>query len=175
MEWAELIGEAIRYIEQHITEELTVEKVAQAVNFSPYYFQKGFSMLCGYTLGEYIRNRRLTLAGKDLAAGSEKVIDIALRYGYDSPDSFTKAFTRFHGVTPAAARREPVLLKYFAAFKIKLSLEGGYLMDYRIEQKEAFTVLGNEKTFRYENAQQSIPQFWQEHFAQGKGQTVKGE
>lgn len=175
MEWAELISEAIRYIEQHITEELTVEKVAQAVHLSPYYFQKGFPMLCGYTLGEYIRNRRLTLAGKDLAAGSERVIDIALRYGYDSPDSFTKAFTRFHGVTPAAARREPVLLKCFAAFKIKLSLEGGFLMDYRIEQKEAFTVIGNEKSFRYETARQSIPQFWQEHFAQGKGETVKGE
>lgn len=100
-------------------------------------------MLCGFSLSEYIRNRRLALAGSELAVGNEKVIDIALKYGYDSPDSFTKAFTRFHGVSPSRARKEQVMLKTFTPLKINISLEGGYLMDYRIERKETFTVIAN--------------------------------
>lgn len=175
MSWMEAIGSAIQYIEAHITEELTVEEIAAYIGFSPFYFQKGFAMLCGFTIGEYIRSRRLALAGNDLATGSEKIIDIAMKYGYDSPDSFTKAFTRFHGVTPTAARKDRVMLKSFAPLKIKLSLEGGYLMDYRIEKKEAFAVLGSAGTFPYEGAKQTIPQFWQAHFAAGKGSVVCGK
>lgn len=175
MSWMEAIGSAIQYIETHITEELTVEEIAAYIGFSPFYFQKGFAMLCGFTIGEYIRSRRLALAGNDLATGSEKIIDIAMKYGYDSPDSFTKAFTRFHGVTPTAARKDRVMLKSFAPLKIKLSLEGGYLMDYRIEKKEAFAVLGSAGIFPYEGAKQTIPQFWQAHFAAGKGSVVCGK
>ena len=175
MSWMEAIGSAIQYIEAHITEELTVEEIAAYIGFSPFYFQKGFAMLCGFTIGEYIRSRRLALAGNDLATGSEKIIDIAMKYGYDSPDSFTKAFTRFHGVTPTAARKDRVMLKSFAPLKIKLSLEGGYLMDYRIEKKDAFAVLGSAGTFPYEGAKQTIPQFWQAHFAAGKGSVVCGK
>ena len=139
MSWMETIGDAIQYVEDHITDELTVDMIADHVNISSFYFQKGFAMLCGFTLSEYIRNRRLALAGNDVATSDEKIIDIALKYGYDSPDSFTKAFTRFHGVTPTAARKDKVLLKSFAPLKMKISLEGGYLMDYKIEKKEAFT------------------------------------
>lgn len=138
------------------------------------YFQKGFALLCGFTVSEYIRNRRLALAGNDLAATDEKVIDIALKYGYDSPDSFTKAFTRFHGVTPTAARRDGVLLKSFAPLKIRFSLEGGYLMDYKIVSKDAFTVLANAAVFPYEGAKARVPAFWQQHYAEGKGKTVMG-
>lgn len=114
MGWVEAVGEAVQYVEDHITEELSAEEIAKQVNISPFYFQKGFAMLCGFTLGEYIRNRRLALAGSELASGNGKVIDIALKYGYDSPDSFAKAFTRFHGVTPLRARKEQVTLKSFA-------------------------------------------------------------
>lgn len=174
MEWMAIVGDAVQYIEAHITEELTTDDIAAAVCVSPFYFQRGFAMLCGVTVGEYIRRRRLALAGHDLAAGAEKVIDIALKYGYDSPDSFTKAFTRFHGVTPTAARQSGALLKSFAPLKIKFSLEGGYLMDYKMQNKEAFTVLGNAKRFTYEEAKARIPQFWQEHFATGKGAVVMG-
>jgi len=174
MEWMEMISEAIQYIEQHITDELTIDMVASHVNVSPFYFQKGFAMLCGITVSEYIRNRRLALAGNDIATGDEKIIEIAMKYGYVSPDSFTRAFTRFHGVTPTAARKEKVMLKSFAPLHIKLSLEGGYIMEYRIEKKEAFTVIANAKTFSYESAKQVIPLFWQEHYQSGKGQTVCG-
>ena len=131
-------------------------------------------MLCGFTVSEYIRNRRLALAGNDLLVTDEKIIDIAMKYGYDSPDSFTRAFTRFHGVTPTSVRKEEVLLKSFAPLKIKISLEGGYLMDYKIVKKEAFTVIANAKTFPYEGAKESVPQFWQEHFQSGKSAVVCG-
>ena len=174
MEWMAVIGNSIQYIEAHITEPLTIETIARAVNVSPFYFQKGFALLCGFTVSEYIRNRRLALAGNDLAATDEKVIDIALKYGYDSPDSFTKAFTRFHDVTPTAARRDGVLLKSFAPLKIRFSLEGGYLMDYKIVSKDAFTVLANAAVFPYEGAKARVPAFWQQHYAEGKGKTVMG-
>lgn len=174
MEWIEAAGKAVQYIEDHMTEDLSVEKIAEYVNISPFYFQKGFAMLCGFTLAEYIRNRRLALAGSELAAGDDKVINIALKYGYDSPDSFTKAFTRFHGVTPSQLRRKETMLKSFAPLKIKISLDGGYLMDYKIVKKEAFTVIANAKVFTYESAKESVPQFWQEHYKSGKGTTVMG-
>ena len=175
MEWMAIIGDSVQYIEDHITEDISAENIAKAVGVSPFYFQKGFAMLCGFSVAEYIRNRRLALAGNDLLITDEKVIDIAMKYGYDSPDSFTKAFTRFHGVSPSSVRKDEVLLKTFAPLKLKISLEGGYLMDYKIVKKEAFTVIANAKTFPYEGAKEVVPQFWQEHFQAGMGQYICGE
>lgn len=174
MEWMKAIEDAVTYIETHITEEIDTEAVARHVCISPFYFQKGFSMLCGYTVAEYIRNRRLALAGGELLAGHAKVIDLALKYGYDSPDSFAKAFTRFHGITPSMARKKGVTLKSFAPLKLTISLKGGYLMDYRIVKKESFTVLGVSRTFSYENAKQDVPAFWTEHYAQKRCRYVEG-
>lgn len=174
MEWTKAICEAVEYIEEHMTEELTTERVAEHVSISPFYFQKGFSMLCGLTVMEYIRNRRLTLAGGELIAGDEKIIDVALKYGYDSPDSFAKAFTRFHGINPSQARKDEVMIKSFAPLKLEISLKGGYLMDYKIVKKDEFAVLGVSKKFMYENAKQEVPAFWQEHYACGNGKHVCG-
>ena len=175
MEWMKAIGDSIQYIEAHICEEISMDDLARHIGISPYYYQKGFAMLCDFTVAEYIRNRRLALAGRDVVCTDRKIIDIALQYGYDSPDSFTKAFTRFHGSTPTAVRRDGAALKSFAPLNIKVSLEGGYLMVYRFEEKDAFTVLANAKTFAYEDAKKTIPQFWQAHYASGKGQTVCGQ
>lgn len=174
MGWVECIGEAIGYIEDHITEELTVERISKQVLVSPFYFQKGFTMLCGFTVGEYIRQRRLALAGSELVSTNGKVIDIALKYGYDSPDSFTKAFTRFHGVTPTAVRKDGAMLKSFAPLKIKFTLEGGYVMDYRIVEKDSFTVMGASKTFKYDSAKTEIPRFWSALHQPGKEKAVCG-
>ena len=174
MGWIENISEAICYIEENITEDLTIEKIAQRALISPYYFQKGFAMLCGFTVGDYIRQRRLTLAGSELVSSDEKIIDIALKYGYDSPDSFAKAFTRFHGVTPSAVRRDGAMIKAFASLKIKFMLEGGYIMDYKITEKDSFTVIGASRRFKYDGAAAEIPKFWKEHFESGNGKTVCG-
>lgn len=174
MGWIEGISKAIAYIEENITEDLTMESIAKQAWVSPFYFQKGFNMLCGFTVGEYIRQRRLTLAGSELVATDEKIIDIAMKFGYDSPDSFTKAFIRFHGVTPTAVRREGAMIKSFAPLKINVSLKGGYIMDYKIIEKDAFTVMGVSKVFNYENAGKEVPEFWTEHYQEGKGEYVCG-
>ena len=147
MDWITGIQKAIDYIEANLTEEIDYEKVAAESFSSSYHFQRVFSILCGYTLGEYIRLRRLSLAGAELANDKEKVIDIALKYGYDSPDSFAKAFQKFHGITPSQARADGSMLKSFSRLSIKISLEGGSIMNYRIETKPQFTLLGYKKRF----------------------------
>lgn len=174
MEWIESISKAINYIEENLTDELSIEKIARHTLISPFYFQKGFSMLCGFTVSDYIRQRRLTLAGSELVSTDGKIIDIAIRYGYDSPDSFTKAFTRFHGITPTAARKDGAIIKSFAPLKISFTLKGGFIMDYKIIEKDAFSVLGVSKKFAYENAKSEIPKFWREHYQTGKGSKVCG-
>ena len=174
MEWTRAVSDAVNFMEQHIMEEFTLADVAAHVNVSPFYFHKGFSILCGYSITEYIRNRRLALAGEEVLTSKVTVMELAMKYGYDSPDSFTKAFTRFHGHSPSAVRRNKTMLKAFAPLKLSISLKGGYTMDYRITKKEAFTVLAVSKVFGYENAKQEIPAYWQEHYASGKGKYVCG-
>ena len=174
MEWTEAISRAIEYIEEHITENITAEDIAEQVHISPFYFQKGFSLLCGCTIGEYIRNRRLTLAAGELAAENVRVIDVAVKYCYDSPDSFTKAFYRFHGATPSMVQKNHLMMKSFAPLKIKLTLEGGYKMDYKLMKKESFTVMGTMQKFSYEEANTAIPAFWREHSEKGRHQYVNG-
>lgn len=105
MAWSESISKAIAYIEAHLQEPLSVEDIARAAALSPFYFQRGFSMLCDMSVGEYIRRRRLSQAGLAVLMSERSILDIALDYGYDSADGFTKAFTRFHGLTPTALRK----------------------------------------------------------------------
>lgn len=174
MKWMDGISDALDYIENNITEDLSVRDIAQKAYLSPYYFQKGFSMLCGFPVGEYIRRRRLSLAGSELVSTGKKVIDVALKYGYDSPDSFTKAFLRFHGATPTAVRKDGAMLKSFARLKIVVSLKGGSMMDYRVVEKEAFTVMGVAKMFPYDSSFKDILRFWTEHYQAGKGEIVCG-
>ena len=147
MNWITGMQKAIDYIEANLTEEIDYEKVAAESFSSSYHFQRVFSILCGYTLGEYIRLRRLSLAGAELANGKEKVIDVALKYGYDSPDSFAKAFQKFHGITPSQARADGSMLKSFSRLSIKISLEGGSTMNYRIEEKDGIILTGYKRRF----------------------------
>ena len=172
--WAEGIGNAIRYIEDNLAGELDIADIAAQAYVSAFHFQRIFSVLCGMTVGEYIRARRLTLAAQELSRGDIRVIDAAVKYGYDSPDSFARAFTRFHGVTPSAAKEKGAVLKSYAPLRIKLTLEGGSMMDYRIEEKAQFTVMGVSRKFNSETSYQEIPKFWEEHFRNGGGEKVKG-
>ena len=147
MDWITGMQRAIDYIEDDLTEPIDYEVVAAQSFSSSYHFQRIFSILCGYTVGEYIRNRRLSLAGTELSAGNAKVIDIALKYGYESPDSFAKAFQKFHGILPSQARNNGSRLRSFSRLVLKISLEGGNIMNYRIEEKEAMTVTGYSARF----------------------------
>ena len=153
MNWINGIQRAIDYIETHLCEELDYDEIARQSYSSSYHFQRIFSILCGYTLGEYIRYRRLTLAGTELMTDKTKIIDLALKYGYDSPDSFTRAFAKFHGVTPSRARSEGVMLRSFSRLNVKILLEGGMTMTYRIEKKAAMILVGYKKHFEGTPAQ----------------------
>lgn len=157
MDWVVGIQRAINYIEDKLTGTIDYEEVAKQCYSSSYHFQRVFSILCGFTLGEYIRNRRLTLAGRELATTNAKVIDVAMKYGYESPDSFAKAFQKFHGILPSQARNNGSNLKSFSRLVLKFSLEGGTTMNYRIETKPALTLLGYKKRFSgtpYDEARQ---------------------
>ena len=147
MDWITGMQRAIDYIEDHLTEEIDYDVVARESFSSSYHFQRVFGILCGYTLGEYIRNRRLSCAGAELSTTGAKVIDIAMKYGYESPDSFSKAFSKFHGVTPSQARDSGQTLKSFSRLVLKISLEGGTTMNYRIEEKPEMILTGFKRRF----------------------------
>lgn len=166
MDFIQNLQKAIDYMEDHMLEQITYEDVAKHIYVSSYHFHRTFSLVTGITSNEYIRNRRLSMAGQELSISDAKVIDIALKYGYNSPESFTKAFTRFHGITPSVARRAGMKLKSFNRLLIKIKLEGGTVMDYRIEKREEFKLLAKVRKFRNESISEEenteIPDFWKE-------------
>jgi AraC family transcriptional regulator len=172
--WNEGITNAIAYIEENLTEDIHINKIADKAYVSSFYFQKIFNVLCGFTVGEYIRNRRLTLAAQELCSTHIKVIDVAMKYGYDSPDSFARAFTNFHGINPSAAREQGSKLNSFAPLKIKLTLEGGTMLEYKIVEKSQFTVMGKSRKFNTETSYDEIPKFWNEHMESSESKVVCG-
>lgn len=176
MEWVDNLQRAIDYIEEHLEDEIDYNEIARRAYSSSFHFQRVFHVISGYTVGEYIRSRRLTLAGVELSTENAKVIDVALKYGYNSPESFSRAFTKFHGITPAQAKVGNVNLKSFSRISVKLILEGGTAMDYRIEKREAFKVIA--KKARYEGggeiAAQHIHKTWENCIKDGTIQTLAG-
>ena len=162
LEWTKALRESINYMEKNLFLDCTVKKVADHVHISPYYFEKAFKMVKGYTIGEYVRNRRLYLAEIELIKTKEKVIDLAYRYGYDTPESFTKAFSRFHGLSPIQIKEQPYKIKQFLPLKISISVKGGNQMEYTIESMESFEVIGIGRVFSYDEAFNKIPSFWNE-------------
>ncbi len=162
MEWIGSLKLAIDYMEKNLLESISAYEVADAIFMSSFYFQKGFKIMTGYSVGEYIRYRRLYMAALDIISGNEKVIELAYKYGYDTPESFTKAFSRFHGVSPTQMKGDAKKIKTFLPLKISVSVKGGNDMDYVIEKMGAMKVIGYEKTFSYETAYQEIPRFWDE-------------
>lgn len=161
-DFTQRIQNALNYIEDNLTGELDVCKIAQKAYVSAFYFQRIFTAHCGISVGEYIRNRRLTMAAQELASTHTRIIDIAAKYGYDSPDSFNRAFQRFHGVSPSAARKAGTSLRSYAPVTIRPALEGGSMMEYRIVEKPQFTVVGVSRKFHTDTSYQEIPEFWDE-------------
>lgn len=165
MFWFEKMQQAIDYMEDHLLEEINYEDVATQVHMSAYEFHRAFSFFAGFTANEYIRNRRLSLAGRELQEKKAKVIDVALKYGYDSPDGFTKAFTKFHGVSPKNAALDGVSLTLFAPLSITLALKGGERVNYRIEQQEEKYFLARVQDFAvdiiHDDSNHEIPDFWE--------------
>ena len=156
------MNEAMKYIEANLSDEIDFKMVARLAQCSEYHFKRMFSFLAGITLSEYIRRRRLSLAAFELTNGNIKIIEVAIKYGYSSPDSFTKAFQQLHGITPSEARNNGQQLKAYPLMTFQLSIRGGTEMNYRIEQKEAFKIIGIKKRVPivFEGENPEITEMW---------------
>ncbi len=142
MEAIRLLTQAIDYIEERLQAELEIDGIAAAAHSSKYHFQRMFHALTGFTVTEYVRNRRLTRAAEELSGSDIKVIDLALKYGYETPEAFAKAFRRMHGMTPLAARRSGARLKSFSRLSFHIQIKGETEMNVRITEMEKMKVVG---------------------------------
>lgn len=176
MEWIERLNEAINYIEEHLTEEIDYERLGRIACCSSYHFQRMFTYMAGIPLSEYIRRRKMSLAAVDLQGGNMKIIDVAGKYGYSSPTAFNRAFQTVHGIAPSAVKSGGVSVKSFPPILFKITVKGVEEMNYRIETKDAFRIVGVsvplekdiEKNFSV------IPQKWQEISTNGTLQKLVG-
>ncbi len=163
MEWIEGLNKAISYIEEHLTEEISYDELARIACCSVYHFQRMFAYMAGVPLSEYIRRRRMSLAAADLQSGEEKIIDIGMKYGYTSPTAFNRAFQSVHGMAPSMAKKGGSPMKAYPPISFKITVKGVEELNYRIEEKAAFRIVGVshpldkeiEKNFK------TVPQMWQ--------------
>lgn len=156
MEWITAIRQAIAVIEGNIMTISNPEEVAKSVHISEMYLQRGFQIMTGFTIGEYIRNRRLYLAACELVNTDRKVIDIALDFGYESPESFAKAFSRFHGASPSQVRTGDSPLRTFFPLSISITIQGGSQMNFKVTKMFPFKVIGFQKEFTFEDAYRKV-------------------
>ncbi len=176
MEWIERLNAAIAYIEEHLTEEIDYERLGKIACCSSYHFQRMFTYMAGVPLSEYIRRRKMSLAAVDLQSTGIKIIDVAGKYGYNSPTAFNRAFQSVHGIAPSAVKNEGVSVKSFPPVSFKIIVKGVEEMNYRIETKDAFRIVGVsvplekdiEKNFAV------IPRKWQETAVNGTLQKLTG-
>ena len=168
MDRLDTVRRAVEYIEAHLAEDITAADAARAVHLSPFYFSREFTAISGYSVGEYIRGRRLYLAALELVRTSARVLDAALDAGYDSPESFTKAFRKQFGVSPMEVRRTRRVPKPFLPLNITEQVQGGTTMDVRIENMEAFKVVGVSRRFSGETSYRDIPAWFDELQAAAK-------
>lgn len=169
MEWLERLNEAVEYIESNLDSKISYDKAAKLACCSVFHFQRMFSYIAEVPLSEYIRRRRMTVAAFDLQTSSERVIDIALKYGYESPTAFNRAFQSVHGISPSLARKEGVSLKAFPRISFKIVVKGDVEMNYRIEKRDSFKIVGVSKHFpmKVEQCFSEVPVFWQETIQSG--------
>ncbi|SDD16478.1 AraC family transcriptional regulator [Paenibacillus sp. UNCCL117] len=142
MAMVESLQRAIDYMEEHLLEPITIEEISRQANVSPFHFQRTFTILTDVTVGEYLRRRRLTLAAQELSTTDCKIIDLAYKYGYDTPEAFSKAFRKQHGVTPSEVRKGAGRLQSYNRLTIQVSLKGAEPMKYRIVERDVFQVVG---------------------------------
>lgn len=164
MEWIDRLNQAMDYIEGNLADRIDYEQLGKIACCSSYHFQRMFSYMAGMPLSEYVRKRRMSLAAVDLHGGGVKIIDVAEKYGYHSPTAFNRAFQSVHGVAPSAVKDEGVSVKSFPPITFRITVKGAEEMNYRIETKDAFRIVGVsvplekdiEKNFAV------IPPKWQE-------------
>ena len=161
MEWISQLNDTIQYIERHLSDEIDYEKLAKIACCSSFHYQRMFAYMAGVPLSEYIRRRRMSRAAVDLQNGA-KIVDVALKYGYSSPTSFNRAFQAIHGIAPSMAKESGVSLKTFSPINFKITIQGVEEMNYRIEKRESFRIVGVSKPLdkEIENNFKEVPQMW---------------
>jgi len=164
MEWVERLNSSINYIEENICTRINLKEVSKIACCGTYHFQRMFAYMADIPLSEYVRRRRMSLAAVDLQSGNEKVIDVSLKYGYDSPTAFNRVFKGVHGITPSQAREEGVILKAYPPIVFKITIKGDSQMNYRIEKKKAFRIIGVSKPLEQEIEKnfEIVPKMWGE-------------
>ncbi|MFI1149243.1 GyrI-like domain-containing protein [Streptomyces sp. NPDC020817] len=136
------LNQAMEHIERHLDQAIEADELARIAATSEYHLRRMFSALAGMPLSQYVRRRRLTLAGAEVLAGRATLLDIAVRYGYGSGEAFARAFRAMHGIGPGEARRTGAELSSQSRMAFRLTIEGSSSMRYRIVDKQAFTVAG---------------------------------
>ena len=169
MDWQERMNRALAWIERHLTEEIAWDEAAREAHCSVFHFLRMFEVITGLTAAEYVRRRRLSLAAMELISGDARIIDLALRYGYDSPDAFARAFRKLFGCTPTEARRPGVRLRSYPPITFSITLQGAHAMDYRIETRPAFSLTGVplRTTSRDGRSFREIPAQWERRTKDG--------
>lgn len=164
MEWIERLNQAINYIEEHLKDDMDYEQLGKVACCSSYHFQRMFTYMAGMPLSEYIRRRKMSLAAVELQGGDKKIIDVAAEYGYQSPTAFNRAFQSIHGVAPSAVKNEGVSLKSFPPITFKVTVKGVEEMNYRIETKDAFRIIGISQPLEKEIEKNFavVPEMWQD-------------
>lgn len=174
MEYLKRLKLAIEYIESNLDGDIDYDIVAQKACCSISCFQRMFSYMAEVNLSEYIRRRKMTLAAFELQNSNIKVIDLAVKYGYESPDSFSRAFQAVHGLTPSKARGKGIRLKAYPRISFHISIKGDVEMNYRIEEKEAFRIVGMKRHYSGpEEDSGVVPKFWNEVFQNGKYEQLR--
>lgn len=169
MNWVKAMKTSIDYMEEHLMDEINITEIAKAATASPFHYQRMFYMLTGISVQEYVRNRRLSMAAGELISTDMKVIDLAVKYGYETSESFSRAFKKVHGANPSVIRKGEGSIKAFPRLTIQLTLKGDVPMNYRIEKKEAFSFYGMTREFTTVDGQNfvMIPKWWQEAMGDG--------
>jgi AraC family transcriptional regulator len=175
VKWLEDMNRAISYIESNLYDKMDYEKVAQAACSSVYHFQRLFSYITNIPLSEYVRRRKMTMAAFELQNSKIKIVDLALKYGYDSPESFTRAFQLLHGISPTEARKPGAEIKAYPRISFQITIKGDSEMNYKIVQKEAFQIYGLERIFDMKDGSnlKEIPLFWTEIMDNGEFEKLK--
>ena len=171
MDWLSQLNDALRYVEEHLDGDIDLEQVAKLACCSSFHFLRMFSYMARVPFAEHIRRRRMTKAAFDLQHTTDKIIDIAYKYGYSSPTAFNRAFQGVHGIPPSYARQEGASLKAYQPISFKITIRGESEMNYRIETKESFRIVGVKMNCPWTPDKQEgfteVPKFWAEHGQKG--------
>ena len=167
MDWIARMNEVLQRLEENLEDDVDMNALAKLAGVSPYHFQIVFTCMTDMTASEYVRRRRMSRAAAELQSGA-KVLDVALKYGYQSPTAFNRAFHQVHGIAPSEARKPGAKLKSYPPIRFQITVKGVEEMKYCIQSMEAFTVAVQKRMFHLDNCFQEIPAFWEAYYDSGR-------